>query len=413
MKRGIVLERHSEYTIMMTKDGLFEKAVVLGENATVGEEVSYEPLMKEKKKTAMLFPLKRSNMPLKALSMACIVLLLVLPIYFLTGKNETYAYVTVDINPSIEMEVDKDFNVQHVRALNEDASALVKDLTDIENETIQNVIGIIINKSELFGLINDEKNMIVGISFVEESHEEIRPVPKNLESYFSDMSDWEIATLIVPTNIREQAKEIDTSMNEVMASKILAEEIGSSLGNSLDSNDKAIINSFYNNENEEDDNNSSELNDVEKFNITPVVKDTDEKPQSETDVSKSNADNDKKNKDVHHPSELKNKNSENNSNGKTSGDNEGKDKQNKGSNPNNVSKENKNVTNEKAKDKPAKSKQNNGNNKPDENNQQNSNAHKNNDNSLNKDNNRGNNENRGNGNDQDRGKNNGNGNANK
>ncbi|MGJ9459286.1 anti-sigma factor domain-containing protein [Oceanobacillus sp. CF4.6] len=351
MKKGIVLERHRDYTIIMTKDGSFEKALLVEGNADVGEEVSYNPLKSEKKRT-LLFSWEKMNIPVKTLSMACIILLFVLPFYFLSGQKETYAYVTVDINPSIEMEVDKDFYVQHIRALNDDASTILKDLIDFKNQDVETIIDQIINKSEHNGMVNEEKNMIVGISYVDDgSDRDVSTVPVNLQSYFSNISGWTIATLVVPKDIREQAKNKETSMNEVMALEIIGEDSSDSVKeDSFDPNDKAIINSFYNADTDEDQSNSSQLKEDELIS-TPVTDKADIEKSSDTNSDEKQPEQKESNKEATppHPSELKSENGAVNSNSNGSvkkeqnegklGKNDSKDKDNEKRNKNNHGKD--------------------------------------------------------------------------
>ncbi|WP_010650179.1 anti-sigma factor domain-containing protein [Oceanobacillus massiliensis] len=280
MKKGIVMEQHRNYSIIMTKNGSFEKAIVTDEKAIVGSEVSYQPL--KAKKVAILFSGKKIPIPVKIASMACIILLLALPIYFFSGKNETYAYVTVDINPSIEMDVNKDFKVQMIHPLNEDAKKIVKNLTDYKNEKIESVIDMILNQSEQTGMINEDKNMIVGISYTDQQESEDVYVSSYLDSYFSNISGWKIATVVIPENVREKAKDKETSMNEVMASEIMEDE---TVEDSIDSDDKAIINSFYKSKTEEIDETSSESND-EQLMIKPVDTQTNVTKESKVGTNK-------------------------------------------------------------------------------------------------------------------------------
>ena len=312
MKKGIVLEHHRNYSIILTRDGSFEKVVVLEKNAAVGVEVSYKPYK------GQLFSLKRINVPIKTLSMVCIVLLLLLPLYFLVGKQKTYAYVTVDINPSIEMEIDKDFNVRHIKALNDDASIILKNMADTENENIETIIDKIINKSEHTGLTNDEKNMIVGISYTDAHSGQEEFFTGNLKNYLSTVPGWEIAAFIVPEKIREQAIDKDISMNKVMAREIMEKDSYSIKEARIDSNDKAIINSFYNMNTESDENESSpsKTNDEELI-IPPVTEQGNKRNQSNSIEDKRLENNEKRIKHEQkdsHPKDLRGENGKVNSN---------------------------------------------------------------------------------------------------
>jgi len=298
MKKGIVMEQHRNYSIIMTRDGSFEKAIVLEENATIGEEVSYKPVHKGMAFTKR----KQKKAPVRIFSMACIMLILIVPFYFLIGKDDTFAYVTVDINPSIEMEVDENFNVKAIRPLNEDASRIIENLSGYENEKVETVISMIMRESELSGLTNDEKNMIVGISYEEDAPERELLIPSALDSFFSKISGWEVATLVIPKKMREQANHTNASMNEVMATEIMENDTPSSELNSIDQDDKEIIDSFYNPKVDEEEDTSSSV-EKETLIMTPVTTQVEEKSHVKTNSNHKPSNNEQGNDKREHPKE--------------------------------------------------------------------------------------------------------------
>ncbi|WP_424475051.1 anti-sigma-I factor RsgI family protein [Oceanobacillus kimchii] len=236
MKKGIVMERHRKYTILMTKDGSFVKGRVLSNQSEIGEEVVFRPIGNRQ---VMLR--KQRGIPWKVSLLAAAILLVVLPMYFLSNGEKTFAYVTVDINPSIEMQVDDQFEVQRIEAINDDGEEIIKALNEYEHHSIEEVIREIIIESEDHGFAS-EKNMVVGISYLGEDIS--NSVPNHLQDYLSTLQEWRVATLIIPEKIRELAQEEKTSMNEMMATHMNDDEMIE--GEALDSNDKAIINSFFN-----------------------------------------------------------------------------------------------------------------------------------------------------------------------
>ena len=264
MKKGIVMELHRNYTIIMTKEGFFLKAKPCKKGVIIGEEVAYEPLDLDKRHISILQSWKMLNTPFKTFFMTCVILLFFLPFYMFSGERESYVYVTLDINPSIEMEVNEKFNVQSIRALNDEASLIVEQLPNYQDELLEEVIGRILDISEQTGLVNDEKNMIVGFSFADGVPDQNIFIPLELEDFFQSISGWEIATLLIPQKIRDQAKEEATSMNEVMALKLLEKDASANDLTSISSDDRAIINTFFNEE-DIDDKNSSHLDDEKRF----------------------------------------------------------------------------------------------------------------------------------------------------
>lgn len=264
MKKGIVMELHRNYTIIMTKEGSFLKAKPCKNGVIIGEEVAYEPLEFNKRHISILHSWRMLKTPVKTFFMTCVILLILLPLYMLSGERESYAYVTLDINPSIEMEVNEQFNVQTIRALNDEALLIMDQLPNYQDELLEEVIGRILDISEQTGLVNDEKNMIVGFSYADGVPDQNSIIPLELEVFFQSISGWEIATLLVPQKIREQAKEESASMNEVMALKILEKDASANDLTSISSNDRAIIDTFFKDE-DMDDKNSSQLDDENRL----------------------------------------------------------------------------------------------------------------------------------------------------
>ena len=241
------MEQHPHYTIIMTEDGLFQKAVLI-KDAPVGCEVYYRPLV-QKETPSFFFHLKRFvTVPTAVLTMMFLIILLSLPIYFSTTTSKTYAYVNVDINPSVEMELNKKMQVTSVSALNSDATSLLEKLTDVEGETLETVLKKVIRESEANGLTKNGKNMILGINYVNEQDRGTIDI-----EHLNLSSEWGIVTLNIPEEIREIAKKEHQSMN-----KIIINENPANIKD-LNTKDIEIIHSFYKLEHREKNQDSSKM----------------------------------------------------------------------------------------------------------------------------------------------------------
>lgn len=291
MKRGIIMEQHPDYTIIMTKDGGFHKAKRMT-NREIGDEVYYEPYVEEKK----LFYFIRKT-PTKMLALACILLIVMLPVYFLIDKEHTFAYVNIDVNPSVEIEVDDHLKVYKLRPLNDDADMLVKGLTQLEEMSIEEAVKLIMETCEEKGLTNTEKNMLIGVSYdPDHNHREMAPVKDRINVLLNEQSDWQVTTYIVPTQVREIATRDSTSVNQVMADKIMAKDEvivkEFELDNHEEDNKKEKITSFYSQRDK-------------KKEWSPEQKKVNDQSQSQNEQS-SNGSQDQKKADIH-PSEKKKK----------------------------------------------------------------------------------------------------------
>lgn len=348
MKKGIILERHRKYTILMTKDGAFLKGKVYVKDAQIGDEVVFEPIYP--KRFFFLSKNNKRHLPARILTVACIVLVcLFLPFYF-SPNDKTYAYVTVDINPSIELEVDENYTVRKIHAMNDDAEQIMGELTNYLNKNLETVIQMIMNTSEENGLINNGKNILVGISYMdEEKTDDEQKILKEIENHFEENKpDWNLAAFNVPKDIRDLADEQKTSMNKLMAKQlIIGQEPKSiqSLQNEdfLDISEVEIMDTFFKstdnveektdeeeivNEEEPQEDHEKEIQNDENVEMNDDINDeTNEEvntpnPPQESEVEEHTETNEEENiptdedsKEDPHPSELKGKNGEINSNG--------------------------------------------------------------------------------------------------
>lgn len=231
--KGIIMEQHKHYTIVMTNTGAFLKAKHI-KNGLIGEEVNYE---RYELINVSFFKKRHKSL---SLSLACIVLLLAIPTYFFLNGHQVYAYIHIDINPSVEIEVDKHWNVQSIHSINHDGLIIINELSNYKGKKADHVIQLVMEKSEQVGLLTNGKNILIGVSYVKDSVED----EQFLTSLITEDLEWEIATVSIPNTIRKTAKKENKSMNELVATQLEeAKEIDQEL--QVNETDKKLIKSFY------------------------------------------------------------------------------------------------------------------------------------------------------------------------
>ncbi|WLV25486.1 anti-sigma factor domain-containing protein [Aciduricibacillus chroicocephali] len=246
MSKGLVMEKHRKYMIVLTSDGMFQKAVPQ-DCAELGEEVDFEPLT-EKRRKLVLPSIGRFGIPV-GIAAAVILLLIVMPFFPQPGKElKTYAYVSIDINPSIELQVDESMRVKKLTPLNEDAKTVQASLGDYKGEDIAKVVDDIMIKSEEKDLTAHGKKMLVGVSYANSKDSDKASVLDHLRDFFrTDAPDWKVASYKLPKDLRKTAHEEKLSANELLAKKLYNSDNYASLSKK----DIEIIHSFYQKKNKE------------------------------------------------------------------------------------------------------------------------------------------------------------------
>ncbi|KGX83410.1 anti-sigma factor domain-containing protein [Pontibacillus marinus] len=253
MRQGIVMEKHRRYSIVMTHDGSFQKAKPIPYSMP-GDEVEFEPF-EEKQWSFAVFP-KKLKPNYRLVAMVAAFLIAILPLYSWFDSNRAYAYVNIDMNPSIEMKVNNKMKVIEMIPLNDDASLLVEKITDWKNKSVEKVTVTVIEKGEEIGLISNSKSVMVGVSYKKRMKQD-KQITKMIDQYLqTNPLDLTVATFEVPEEIRKQAKKEKKSMNELFAKQysdhVLKTSGNEQKGNDIDSEEEKAIETFYNQGNNDD-----------------------------------------------------------------------------------------------------------------------------------------------------------------
>ncbi|MUK88787.1 hypothetical protein GMD78_10320 [Ornithinibacillus sp. L9] len=295
MNKGIVMEHQRNYTIVMTKDGLFEKAHPV--SSEIGEEVLYEPFTSKNWFLDGLLAMKENALSFRVIAMACVITLIMIPVLTIMNQDKAYAYVDIDINPSVELEIDKEYRVSSINPINEDASMIVQELDHVIGKKVETAIELVIQEAETTGLYNLDRNVLVGINYVKDGDTTLDEL---LDGYFSEDPnfEWNIVTMQIPTEIRDAAKEMKRSMNQVLAETI-EEESSEEIVELVTNDEREIIQSFYNDTDE-----------------SLVIEEKSDEAEDDQNAKENNGKSDISKDDEEHPSELKGENGKVNSSGK-------------------------------------------------------------------------------------------------
>lgn len=249
MKKGLIVEQKRRRTLLMTSDGSFYQSRKI--SGSVGEETTFEPL----ESTGILSHVMQWFQSLtfaKPAFAAIIGFLLIIPFYSWLGEEDVHAYMNIDINPSVELSLNDHYEVIDIMGLNEDGDVLINQLNDWEGEPVNQVSSNIIAVSDQLGYLEEEHQVLLGISFVNDyvNNDILQEVTQEMESSYQTI---DVASFEVPVETREQAHNAKTSMNLVYASNLMdsyeEEELTETAGNEKNKNEDSSEESSHNKKN--------------------------------------------------------------------------------------------------------------------------------------------------------------------
>ncbi|MBM7094585.1 anti-sigma factor domain-containing protein [Bacillus sp. H-16] len=160
MKKGVVMEKHKRFMIVLTKEGEFVKAK-RSAGARIGEEVPYKPA--NTFLVSMLYEHKSMTLPVAAV--LCFIVFFALPF---PDDERAYGVVAFDINPSIGITLDRKYEVVDLIYYNEDGKKILGELHpgDYIGESFDIAAYLILKESKAHGYLEEENSIYISTSTV-------------------------------------------------------------------------------------------------------------------------------------------------------------------------------------------------------------------------------------------------------
>jgi len=162
--KGMIVKINKNYAIVMLETGEYFKITVKN-NMEIGKKIVFledDIIKKNISKKGEKIMKNKKNGKLKIIGTgiaACLALVLVLGYNLLPGSTQPYALVSIDINPSIEMQIDDDLNVLEIKSLNDDGVNVIND--EMIGDNLLNVIDEIVLQAEEKNYLRKDNNSVL------------------------------------------------------------------------------------------------------------------------------------------------------------------------------------------------------------------------------------------------------------
>lgn len=201
MNKGMIMEVKKSYAIALNDQGIMEK-IKFKQNMAVGQKIFY---FEDDIVISSTSNIHRHNNLIKAFGSIAALFLLVFTFFNTMKYEQAYAVVSLDINPSIQIEADSKQMIIKVEGVNDDGKNI--DFSDIKeiplDEGIQKIKQKLIEKNYL----DSNKEILVGVAFIKNgdnsSYEE------NLQAAIRSTFDTEDITYV-----KADKKEVDEAKTQ-------------------------------------------------------------------------------------------------------------------------------------------------------------------------------------------------------
>ncbi|MEN8699189.1 anti-sigma factor domain-containing protein [Bacillus infantis] len=211
MKKGVILEIEGRFMTMLTPEGEFLRALNTEGQHEIGEEIYFYPVeTAEKVRTGLFSRLRARKKLIAAAALACLLVLsLVMPF---NNNSEVYAYMTIDVNPSIELAVDKELSVVELHSYNQEGRELLNLMENWKGKSAGYVTRKILGLAQQQGYLKEHEEMIIASVLkkeVSKDSSESKKLNNQVEAIkeTAEAENLEVKVVEATEGEREKAKE--------------------------------------------------------------------------------------------------------------------------------------------------------------------------------------------------------------
>src|SRR5471030_1277036 len=160
MNKGMIMDVNKNYAIALNGEGFMDK-IISKQNMKVGQKIFYfdDDIVKTTTNKA-----NRHKSFIKAFGSIAALFLLVFTFFNTMTYEQAYAVVSLDINPSIQIEADSNQKIIKVEGVNTDGKDI--DFSEIKDISLNDVIQKIKEKLIEKNYLDTNKEVLVGFAFI-------------------------------------------------------------------------------------------------------------------------------------------------------------------------------------------------------------------------------------------------------
>ncbi|MGV2940937.1 anti-sigma factor domain-containing protein [Mesobacillus sp. LC4] len=209
MRKGVILEINDLYLTLLTPEGEFLRARKLQQDYQVGEEIHFFPESQavKKKKFNLSF---LNSFKTRTITLAAAIMLIMTALVPAYQNNQVYAYMSIDVNPSIELAVNDDLKVLRLKGYNPEGEEIIGEIKDWKRKDAAKVAELILAEIEEDGFFKEINDVVIATVHNKKAKES---VDRELEQKISEIKtssldeDLNFKVLEATSEDREKARK--------------------------------------------------------------------------------------------------------------------------------------------------------------------------------------------------------------
>ncbi|WP_066066037.1 anti-sigma-I factor RsgI family protein [Neobacillus soli] len=223
MKKGIIMEIDEAILTLLTPEGEFLHAKRLNQPYIIGEEIQFFPIVSMKTSSNLISYLK-NLFKLKSVWAVIAALFIFLgsfiPMY---QNNKAYAYMSIDVNPSIELGVNKKMQVVELTGFNNEGKKIISQIDNWRNKDVSRVTQAILAEMKNEGFLKTKEHVIISTARTKESEKNVEEkFQQNMQAIKETVKNQHLELTLLTSTEKElkKAHELGITAGKYQENKI-------------------------------------------------------------------------------------------------------------------------------------------------------------------------------------------------
>lgn len=200
MKKGVILSVDKHFLTLLTPEGEFHRSKKEEEVYEIGKEIYFSPYDVKRSKSSLRFYTRSA---LISAMVSILLILSFLPSYF---NEKVFAYVTIDINPSIELSLNENLRVVDLYGINKEGLIVIEKIKDWEDTDVTLITDRIVKATKDSGYAENEQQILVTATLLEDNKVLTNKLDKKLEKIAKQKVVPEADVKIMKATVKERSK---------------------------------------------------------------------------------------------------------------------------------------------------------------------------------------------------------------
>ncbi|PAE25265.1 MULTISPECIES: anti-sigma factor domain-containing protein [Bacillaceae] len=213
MKTGIIMEINERFLTLLTPEGEFLRARKQDQAYAIGQEIVFFPIELKNGKLSRPLSIFRLSRGKGIMAAAFAMILAIVSFLPFLQNDEVYAYMSIDVNPSIELGVNQEYQVVELIPYNEEGKLIIQNIKNWKKNSIHEVADKILLQIKKQGYFKENKEVVIAAVYTEQNKEADERIQKELADIKKAAQKEQLEVTLLEASEEEREAAIDKGLS--------------------------------------------------------------------------------------------------------------------------------------------------------------------------------------------------------